>query len=626
MALEELERELYKRDHKEEASRKPPEPSTRREVVGEVWGSKTPALTPSPVLPQKGRDFFRKVKPVLIGVVVVATAGVVGWIVYILFFSGNNIEIAIRGPVEVRSGEPLQYEVVVENRTRDVLANPLLMMRGGDGIEFIEAPDRTVLQRALTGSMAPQSVRKEVATVAMWGKIEEERTLEATVRYNVGAGTVQFERVKTLKIKIVNPAFTIEDSFPTRVIAAEPFSFTVGWKNELARDITRTRAELSTPDGFTVASTIPKALATATPATWDFGVLTPGATQGFSVSGVASGEEGEVLKYHLRTGVMLRGVFTPLVEADFEVGISTNPLALAVLVNDQKEYHATLGEILRYSINFKNNFDTPLKDVIVTASLEGDMYDLPSVDTDGAFSSRERKITWHGGNTPQLLALDAEESGNVTVSVKVRDVFPTGVRNATLKFAAEISTATKPKLVGTERGLRQSAELSTKVNGTMDIMSRVYRRDPEGRLTNAGPWPLKANETSQFAVYWIVKATANDFRGVEMKTVLPNNVTFVGNTKGDLSGTDVVANPRTNEVFWRIAKLAAGETKRLIFQTAATPSVSDVGSYVLLLNKVVLAGIDDWTGNTYAKETIERTSKLSDDATVNQNEGKVLAR
>lgn len=527
------------------------------------------------------------------------------------------------GPEEVRAGEPTEYEIIFENKSSSDLSDLSLTVRADAGIEFIEAPERTVIQRSLEGELGLGRMRKERVVVASWGKEDEERILEVTMRYRQGSGKSRFEKTDSIKIKIVQPALSLDAALPKRVIVGEDFSFSLSWKNEAEGEIPRIRAELTLSQDLDLLDSRPEAKATGTPTAWELENLKSGEAQQVSIVARALGEESDVKKLHLRVGNFVRGVFVPLAESEFEIGLQGNPLALAILVNDAKEYEASLGDRLTYTVSFKNNFDIALKDVVVEARLEGDMYDPASVETSGSYSSAQRKITWHGGNTPQLLTLNPQEGGIVNAHVKVRDSFPTGLKNAVIKMTATISTATKPRYVGVEKGLSQSAEYSAKVNGVLELTSKVYRRDPQRLFSNSGPWPMRANLTTQFAVYFTAKALGNDFQDVFAGTFLPNNVSFVGKTQGDLAGTEFLANPRTGEVSWKIPRLNAWETKKLMFQIAATPTVAQVGSTMQFLAQAMLVGLDEFTGNEYVIQSLPKDSSLPDDSAVSPEEGRV---
>lgn len=564
----------------------------------------------------------RKTGPVIIVVSGVLILAVIGWLAF-RALSGGGIDLGIISPTEVQAGQPIDFEIGFTNDSPAELFDLTLMIRADEGTEFLASPDSLVVERSLVDKLPIGGMRKEVVSAALWGREGETRSVEVTVRYRRGDGQNSFEKSVSRKVKISKSVLSLSATVPQNVIVTEPFSASFSWRNESDRDLTGLMAQLDPGEGFELISANPTPHATGTPFIWELAKLDPDTADQISLQGRATGQEFEIKKFDFQVGTSVRGKFIPLVGSKFETGVKPNPLAVAVSTNGFQDYKANLGEVLSYTLSFKNNSEFTLKDVAIAATLEGNIYDPASVVTDGAYSSKDHKIVWHGGNTSQLLALNPQEDGNVTFQVKIKDAFPAGAFQPAVKVTAKISTATKPESVGMETELSQTAESVVKINGLADITSAVYRRDPQGLYSNTGPWPLKANSVSQLAVYVNIKAAGSDFKDIRVSGILPNNVAFDGKVKGDLAGTEFVANPRTNEIIWKISRLPAGTAKRLSFQIAVTPSTAQIGQTIPILPEIALDAIDDWTGNNYAKHTEAKDSTLPDDSTVKSGQGTV---
>lgn len=618
MALEDLEKKLY---GKKEGKPSPQEGKSQKKkeekpVFGSAWGN-VPA-------PSAGRQKLRitprakKVASFTVGFLLVLAGG---FFILRYLLLPPELDISVEGSKEVHAGEPVDYTITFENRTRSELRDVAFTLRLENGISFAGNEDELVRQHLYEGVMAPGTEKQERVSLVFWGKTEEKRSFTVSFRYQMGSLATRFEKLKVVEIRIRNPAVAMTIELPERTITDDPFSFSFGWKSLLSRVLPKAHVFLEPPDGFTLLDTMPKG--TGTPPLWEVENLSPDAEGKVVVSGRVSGEEGAAKRFRIRFVVPLRGEPTTLVEEERELAIIGNPLALALSVNGEKEYVATLGETVEYRITFKNSFEVPLRDVVILVKLESPLFDLSSISTAGAFSSGDRTIRWHGGNTPQLLALNPQESGSVSFRVRVLSAFPGRLTENTLKLIAEISSPTKPPSLPGARLVFAQTSHSAKVRGVLELTSKVFRQDPTSRFTNFGPIPPKANQGTEYAVHIIVSAKGNDFREVAAHTTLPNWVTFTGKTSGQISGTEFVYNPRTNEIRWEIPQLPAFESREVIFQIRATPSLNQINTIITLLDGVEVAGVDDFT----EAETLQRVgavpSDLPDDPAIGYDEGLV---
>jgi len=74
------------------------------------------------------------------------------------------------------------------------------------------------------------------------------------------------------------------------------------------------------------------------------------------------------------------------------VSILESPLNLSIYVNNSKDYIAKNAEALEYRIDYENNTDIALSEVVIKANLEGQMFNLSSLLTNGYFDSLKNRL------------------------------------------------------------------------------------------------------------------------------------------------------------------------------------------------------------------------------------------
>ncbi len=599
MALEELEKKLYQKDE----GQKPEEIPSREErkipvefpSPGQVWGK----VPPRPNLLEKKFAFSAKTRKTLsfaAGFILVAIAG---FFIFKFLYAPGEILITVQGPKEVKAGERQEYEITFENSSRSPLKDVVLTLRAGQGTAFAELEDQSVLQRTIEGELAPGSQRKEIVSVVFWGKPGEIREFSVSFRYLLGDLSTRFEEKKDVRAQIAQAAAELDLKLPDRAITEDEFSFSLEAKNLAAKTLTEAAVTLEASENFSLLESSPQA---GDDGRWIVN-LEEGKSVLISIKAKASGGEGEAKRVKAKFEVPVRGESISLAEVEESLGIVANPLVLGISLNGQKDYSVALGEELNYQITFKNNFEVPLRDVVLKARLESPLYSFSSLASNGAFSSQSQTITWHGGNTPQLLALNPQESGSVSFRIRLKNTFPSRKTENLLKLSLEISSPTKPpSLAGTN--FVESREVHTaKVRGEMQVETSVSRSAVGTGFSNSGPFPPRVNQTTQYTARIKVTALGNDFRDIFTKTVLPNGVTFTGKIAGSTSGTEFLYNPRTNEIQWKIPELVGFESREIILQIALTPSLPQVNQSVPLLEAVEITGVDKFAGSEVRVQT-----------------------
>lgn len=628
MPLEELEKRLYKPGDKEEEIpiRRSPKADVRpAPAPGARWG-KTERIPEEPDFPSYAeiapppeiRTRFKKfILPALI--IIAVSAGAV--FLFVKLMGASPVTMVVTGPQEIKAGDAAQYKIVIENLSRTGIERASLSLRLGLGVVSLDSEDR-VIRREMQETILPGAVAQEEFTIYFLGAVGDEREAEITLKYRMPGIASELARTHKIAVKINAPAVSLILGAPNQVISATNFVFGVDWKNLSDIDLGNFGVEMSFPENFVLVDSEPRS---EEERIWKFGEL-PSQTDGtLSIVGRIDAPAWQTRKFGAEMKTKVRGDIIVLVRADDEINVIENPLALAMSIKGASVYNASPGEALEYKLTFKNDFKETLRDVVAVVKLKGRMFDVASVSSDGEYDSRDFTITFDGGNTPQLLFLDPQESGSVVFTVKLLPDFPGDLENNVIVAEAEMTSSTKPRHVGLEGLVRATTSIESKVNALFSFDAKVFRRDPVLNISGSGPWPMRQNQTTQFIVRWLIRGRGNALSNVIFKTILPENVSYGGMIGGNTSGTQIVVNPRTREIEWQIARFGAYQSREWIFRINVTPSAAQVGSKIMLMNEITGKALDNFTNEELHVVSLGRYSAELDDATIEDpfSEGRV---
>jgi hypothetical protein len=140
--------------------------------------------------------------------------------------------------------------------------------------------------------------------------------------------------------------------------------------------------------------------------------------------------------------------------------------------------------------------------------------------------------------------------------------------------------------------------------------------------------PLKVGQATNFTIHWKLINYSNDLSGITIKTVLPQGVSWTNMIGGNYGESAPTYNERTGEVIWQISKLSATTgvvlpAREAIFQIAAIPSLNQVSRYMTLINKMEFSAKDDFTGQDISFTIDAIDSRLSNDPSLINDDGKV---
>jgi hypothetical protein len=281
-------------------------------------------------------------------------------------------------------------------------------------------------------------------------------------------------------------------------------------------------------------------------------------------------------------------------------------------VNADKDGDVVLpaGSITDVTVTVTNTHSEPVYDMSMRVSPRGTGFreSLLRV-TDGFYDSVNKEIRW-------------EVSGMSSLS----KVLPGERREFRfqLNSDAELSTASLTFDANVFARRVDEANVSEELIGQAETAVRYASVPTVGRQIErlTGPVPPVANQETLYTLTLEAVAGANDLSGAVLVTSLPQYVRWLDASTGP---GQVSYNPVNREVRWNIGEIKGRARTNLSFQVAITPSVLQVGTAPVMMNRQELTATDRFTGTPLQADAAPITTELSSESGYDQYNGVVVA-
>jgi len=564
--------------------------------------------------------FGQLLKKIIIGLLVLLAIGAVAVGYY--FSRPANPDIGLEFPnlPQVLVGQPFKLEISLSNYSDKVIEDAKLAIILPDGVSFAgESPDQRVIEKTI-GDMGPGSLNKQTFNLIVLSGSQSLKRVEAKLSYKTSGSPAQFENHSTVDISVGQAVLNLVFESPEKVFSGENFEVTVKYENNSAEDIKNVHIKVDYPPifKFQKASVEPDKGNNY----WNIGTLAKGESGGITIQGSAIGPADYHFSFAGTASADFLGQNYSLANQSTDLSILVSPLSLAILANNAPDYAAHIGDTLQYLLQYKNNANTPMENVVIRATFLGELFDFPTAQSQGFFDSVTNTFLWNAANTPELALVGPGESGAVGVTIKLKDTFlirRLSDKNYVLKVQGQIESPTVPEGTAAEKTI-SLANLETKVSGLINIKAAGYFRDAASGILNSGQYPPRANNPTEYSIHWRIANYSTDISNVKISAYLQSNTRFIGKVKSNIDSVPKY-NSASGEITWQISKIAAGkgiisDPVEAIFQIENTPAINQVGQSVTLLGETKIEAHDDFVDMILSQTAPAITTDLPDDPTI----------
>lgn len=597
--LEDLEKKLYIGEDKiakERLQKRIVLPHVARESPA-TWATLDEAPA---VLRKKGK----KLLPVLFGATVLAIIFLGAFFLFVfLGTKGKEAQVSLAPPETVAAGEVATIPVVVENLSRSLLQDVELTLALSRGMVLVENGidiSDTQVFRSL-GDLPPGAHETIPFTVRIFGAEGETKKIEAHVLYRPENLRAQFSAQSNALVRIREVPLGIVWEMPEIVSRDQGITIRVKYASSAPQSFPNMFLRIDYPPGFEFVSSTPAPVAEKS--IWELGSIEPGTEGSVEVRGTIRGSGGELKSFRAELGALNARTreWAAYVGSGNTMRVATVPLAVmtALASGESGEGVVVPGETLRFSIKYKNNTESVLKNISLRTSLWGDLFDLQTlVPERGTFDFASRSIVWNPGNVPELRELSPDVGGEFFFTVSLRatpQIRSDKDKNLVIRVESEISSGEAPaELAGTD--LTSQEKKSYKVRSKVVFGGKALHRTSP--ILNSGPLPPRVGEKTTYTLTWEIRNFSNDLQNVEVKIPFPPNVTWEQQVFP--TGSKISADAVASQIIWKAGLIRAGTgvlnpARTVSVQLGLTPSEADIGKSPTLVGGAVLTAIDSFT-------------------------------
>jgi len=516
-------------------------------------------------------------------------------------FSKGILKLEILGPDSAQMGEEFTYTIRYKNNSNFTLEEPKLIFEYPEYSVSEDGKDRAtkILQDIYPGD--EQFVQFKAR---LFGKENDLKVAKVYLSYRPKNLTANYESDTTLTTKINLVPLTLDFDLPSKLETGREIQFALNYFSNIDYSLSGLKLTIEYPEKFEFSGSDPKTLEKNE---WEISSLKKAEGGRIKISGRLTSQVGERVKFGAKLGIWQNGDFILLKETSKEVEMIEPLLYISQQINGSAGYIASPGEKLHYEIYFKNIGNTPFENLYLINKFDSSAFDLSTIKVDlGGAKTDDNLIIWDWKQVSTLKSLDVQEEGKVEFDVKLKDEWPisdTQPNNTIIKNKVNISQI--------------SQEFQTKVNSRLIVLQKGLYQD-NGIFGNSGPIPPVAGQPTTYTINWQVKNFYNDVKNVKVRAILPQGVTLTGKISPDSEISKFSFDSTSREIVWTVASdLAAGTgvlnaPPNVSFQISLTPSVSQEGKNITLINKAKITGEDQWTGRNIIWEGWLVDTTLSD--------------
>lgn len=513
-------------------------------------------------------------------------------------FSEDQVALKLEGPTQTSVGDEAVYKVKYGNNTKIKLRN--LKFKFTYPEESVVIKDGQIIKEltetfSVDELQSGQSGEKEFRAFLV-GDRGHIKNAKVELEFNAGNLRSSFGKSDSISTTLVSVPISLTLVAPPSLVSGQTINYILDYRNESGENISDIRFEFAYPDGFMVGEQAPRP---SQADVWSVPLLRRGEGGRISIKGILSGKEKEVKTVSVSLKRGINGEFVVYQKASTSSLISNPLLGLDISVNGSKDYSAHLGDRLQYAVRYRNNSTVSLIGLNLEVKLEGEMYDLTTLNTAGGFyDSSNGTILWNSAVVSDFSALPPNKSGEVKFTIGIKDNFPSSgasIRNFSIKASSRLSTPNVPSGVdGSE--VAATADLTTRISTQPAFLQTAFYNDPA--FGSSGPLPPKIGEETVFTIHWQITNPGNDMSNVQVSAILPPGVIWKNVVSVGLGQSEPTFNANSSEVTWSIGVLPQGTgvstpKYEAVFQVSVKPSVA--GQMPIVVKDSKFSGTDSFT-------------------------------
>jgi hypothetical protein len=539
-------------------------------------------------------------------------------------FNGNNVatrsnsvEVTVIGPVAVSGGEPMSFDIIVQNRNAFEINTVDLVIEYPEGTKTADLVNNLPRLREGIGDIPANTLVKKTYSAALFGAEGDQKNIQARVEYRVPNSNAIFESRKNFELVLQSSPVRLVVDTVGEITSGQPLSFNITVSSNSNTDIENVLVTADYPFGFNFSqSTI---LPTKGNNIWLFDKLSPQESKTFTIRGSLVGQNNEERVFRWNIGLADLDN-----KDDFRVKFTTIPKSITLIrpflamdISVDGDFGADLvrqgARQMSGRLTFTNNTGSIISDPEIVLKLDGQVLDDPSVDLEtGFFNSADNTITWNKVTNKEFTEIPVGQSRTFAFNFKSK---PLATRQAVFKNPEIVLNAS---IIGRRLGERNVPE-NIKVDSLKrikfqsDVILRAITSYSGEPFQNTGPFPPRVQQDTTYTVTLDLTNSSNLINRGKVRVVLPPYVRW--NNVYSPSSEKVTYISSTRTVEWDLGDVREhvgfiDPARTIAIQLTFTPSSTQVGQSPPLMISPTFTGFDSFTQTDISFSAEEPTIDL----------------
>jgi hypothetical protein len=531
-------------------------------------------------------------------------------------FTNEKITLTIEAPITLISGQDTVYTILLTNKEKVNLYNAELELFYPDNFEYVESEPVASGEKDNQWSfniLRTGETQKIELSGKMVAALNSVQTFRGVLSFKPSGFNAVYKQETIIDVAVGSSVVTLDISGPDKSLANAVLEYVIDYSNFGEENLIDLQTILEYPEGCVLES--------AEPETDD------GANNLWSMDSLAAGEEGQIKisidcsaiasggNYELNAQVLLNrdGDYYPQDKEVHVINIIRDQLSLGLIINGSAEDQAIdFGELLVYSINYKNTGQEDLENIEIVANLDSQIVDWQTLSDDTNGKWQGNTITWTGREIPQLLKLGPDEDGQISWTVRAKDVSVIGDSDID-KFNVESYIEATADQSGEIDGQStvESKTIISSINSDLGLIAEVMYYNEYNIPLGLGPIEPQVGQESSYSVRLKLANNLHDINDLLITTTLPENIGWANREQHTVG--DVIYNSQSNKITWSVNKLPkAIDGAELSFNVTVKPTEADLGRVLALVASIQLSAKDGETGADITKTQTALTTSFVD--------------
>lgn len=529
-------------------------------------------------------------------------------------FTNEYVVFRLEPPLSLVSGQESDYTLIISNNEKVNLYNLNIEMIYPEGFRYESGTPEASGEKKNIWNIGVLKVG-ETQKLGFHGKIvaplNSVHTFKGTMSYKPANLNADFKKEIIADLPISSATVSLEISGPEKILTDQKAQYKIKYKNSGEDDLNDLELILDYPQGFIFISSSPEAKE-GTNNLWPIAKLASSSEGEINVEGNFSGvAEAGPQAIKARLNLKSDNEYLPQSEQIFTTEIVKDQLSLQLIVNGSAENQSvSFGDLLVYTLAFKNNGKTDLRNILLKVNLNSDILDWETLVDNNKGTVSNESIAWNGRQVSKLLKLGPGEEGDVSWQIRLKDA-AAGNNPDISNFSVE--SYGEAVLTGDDASKTtvKSKQIISAVNSDLDLLITPRYYDENNVALGSGPIIPKSGEKSSYNIQLALKNNLHNITDIEVSGVLPQNVDWDSKENHNLG--DFYYNSKTKKLIWKISRLPKTSKDGIAdFNISITPVSEDVGKVLILLPEMTLSATDSETGAAINKKFKPITTAFDD--------------